>query len=98
MKCDNFLVYDGKNWCWIHGEGRREPRILFYFRIPEKLAHSRGGIVLYRWNYFARKRKQDRGWFVFPDPVVQSSLRGRKDVKKDGDGAADERPAKRART
>ena len=34
----------------------------------------------------------------FPDPVVQSSLRGHKDVKKDGDGAADERPAKRART
>ena len=24
-----------KNWCWIHGEGRRGPRILFYFRIPE---------------------------------------------------------------
>ena len=35
VKCDNFLVYDGKNWCWIHGEGRRGPRILFYFRIPE---------------------------------------------------------------
>ena len=35
---------------------------------------------------------------VFPDPVVQSSLRGHKDVKKDEDGAADERPAKRART
>ena len=33
-----------------------------------------------------------------PDPVVQSSLRGHKDVKKDGDGAAGERPAKRART
>ena len=43
-------------------------------------------------------RKQDRRWFVFPDPVVQSSLRGHKDVKKDGDGAAGERPAKRART
>ena len=35
VKCDNFLVYDGKNWCLIHGEGRRGPRILFYFRIPE---------------------------------------------------------------
>ena len=35
VKCDNFLVYDGKKWCWIHGEGRRGPRILFYFRIPE---------------------------------------------------------------
>ena len=35
VNCDNFLVYDGKNWCWIHGEGRRGPRILFYFRIPE---------------------------------------------------------------
>ena len=33
-----------------------------------------------------------------PSPVVQSSLRGHKDVKKDGDGAAGERPAKRART
>ena len=30
---------------------------------------------------------------MFPDPVVQSSLRGHKDVKKNGDGAADERPA-----
>ena len=47
---------------------------------------------------FCHGRKQDRRWFVFPDPVVQSSLRGHKDVKKDGDGAADERPAKRART
>ena len=33
-----------------------------------------------------------------PDPVVQSSLRGHVDVKTDGDGAAGERPAKRART
>ena len=32
-----------------------------------------------------------------PDPVLQSFLRGHKDVKKDGDGAAGERPAKRAR-
>ena len=35
VKCDNFLVYDGKKWRWIHGEGRRGPRILFDFRIPE---------------------------------------------------------------
>ena len=34
---------------------------------------------------------------MFPDPVLQSFLRGHKDVKKDGDGAAGERPAKRAR-
>ena len=67
------------------------------FSHSRKLAHSRGasysigGIILHG-------RKQDRRWFVFPDPVVQSSLRGHKDVKKDGDGAADERPAKRART
>ena len=54
-------------------------------------SYSIGGIILHG-------RKQDRRWFVFPDPVVQSSLRGHKDVKKDGDGAADERPAKRART
>ena len=54
-------------------------------------SYSIGGIILHG-------RKQDRRWFVFPDPVVQSSLRGHKDVKKDGDGAAGERPAKRART
>ena len=30
VNCDNFLVYDGKNWCWIHGAGRRGPRILAY--------------------------------------------------------------------
>ena len=37
-------------------------------------------------------------WWESLTPVVQSSLRGHKDVKKDGDGAAGERPAKRART
>ena len=47
---------------------------------------------------FCTEENQDHRWFVFPDPVVQSSLRGHKDVKKDGDGAADERPDKRART
>ena len=31
---------------------------------------------------------------MFPDPVVQSSLRGHKDVKKDGDGAVPERKLK----
>jgi hypothetical protein len=34
---------------------------------------------------------------VFPDPVVQSSLRDHKDVKKNGDDATGERPAKCAR-
>ena len=59
VKCDNCLVYVGKNWCWIHGEGRRGPRILFYFRIPENLrtpgvaSYSIGGIIL-------QGRKQDR--------------------------------------
>ena len=51
-------------------------------------SYSIGGIIL-------TGRKQDRRCFVFPGPVVQSSLRGHKDVKKDGDGAAGERPAKR---
>ena len=35
---------------------------------------------------------------MFPDPVVQGSLLGYNDVRKDGDGAAGERPAKRAKT
>ena len=45
-------------WCWIHGEGRRGPKGATHavlFSHSRKLAHSRGGIVLYRWNYFARK-------------------------------------------
>ena len=67
------------------------------FSYSRKLAHSRGGIVLYRWKYFARK-KTGSSMICVPDSVLQSSLRGHKDVKKDGDGAADERPAKRART
>ena len=31
----NFWYVMKNKWCWIHGEGRRGPRILFYFRIPE---------------------------------------------------------------
>ena len=49
-----------KNWCWIHGEGRRGGPTgathTVLFSHSRKLAHSRGGIVLYRWNYFARKK------------------------------------------
>ena len=59
VNCDNFLVYDGKNWGWIQKEGRREPKGATHtvlFSHSRKLAHSRGGIVLYRWNYFARKK------------------------------------------
>ena len=64
------------------------------FSHSRKLAHSRGGI--YRWNYFARK-KPGSSIIMFPDPVVQSSLRDHKDVKKNGDDATGERPAKRVR-
>ena len=59
VNCDNFLAYDGKNWGWIQKEGRREPKGATHtvlFSHSRKLAHSRGGIVLYRWNYFARKK------------------------------------------
>ena len=59
VNCDNFLVYDGKNWGWIQKESRREPKGATYtvlFSRSRKLARSRGGIVLYRWNYFARKK------------------------------------------
>ena len=38
VNCDNFLVYDGKTGVGSMGKvegGRRGPRILFYFRIPE---------------------------------------------------------------
>ena len=48
-----------KNWGWIQEEGRREPKGATHtvlFSHSRKLAHSRGGIVLYRWNYFARKK------------------------------------------
>lgn len=60
----------------------------------QKISTLQGGI--YRWNYFARK-KPGSSIIVFPDPVVQSSLRDHKDVKKNGDDATGERPAKRAR-
>ena len=59
VNCDNFLVYDGKNWGWIQKESRREPKGATHtvlFSHSRKLAHSRGGIVLHRWNYFARKK------------------------------------------
>ena len=59
VNCDNFLVYDRKNWGWIQEQGRREPKGATHtvlFSHSRKLAHSRGGIVLYRWNYFARKK------------------------------------------
>ena len=34
MKCDNFLVYDGKNWCWILGkvEGGHAYCFIFAFQ------------------------------------------------------------------
>ena len=75
-------VEGGHAYCFIFAFQKISPPVASY---------SIGGIILHG-------RKQDRRWFVFLDPVVQSSLRGHKDVKKDGDGAADERPAKRART
>ena len=56
-ECDKFRVCDEKQM--VFGEGRRGPKgathtvLLSHSR---KLAHSRGGIVLYRWNYFARKK------------------------------------------
>ena len=59
VNCDNFLVYDGKNRGWIQKESRRERKGATHtvlFSRSRKLAHSRGGIVLYRWNYFARKK------------------------------------------
>ena len=37
VNSDNFLVYDGKNWCWIHQGGSRGPRILHHLRIPGNL-------------------------------------------------------------
>ena len=60
VNCDNFLVYlMERNWGGIQKEGRREPKGVTHtvlFSHSRKLAHSRGGIVLYRWNYFARKK------------------------------------------
>ena len=67
------------------------------FSHSRKLAHSRGGIVLYRWNYFAQQ-KTGSSMICVPRSCCANSLRGHEDVKKDGDGAAGERPAKRART
>ena len=55
----NFWYVMKNKWCWIHGEGRRGPKGATHtvlFSHSRKLAHSRGGIVLYRWNYFARKK------------------------------------------
>ena len=58
-KGEKFWYMMEKNWCWIHGEGRRGPKGATHtvlFSHSRKLAHSRGGIVLYRWDYFARKK------------------------------------------
>ena len=55
----NFWYVMKNKWCWIHGESRRGLKGAMHtvlFSHSRKLAHSRGGIVLYRWNYFARKK------------------------------------------
>ena len=54
-----FWYMMGKNWGWIQKESRREPKGATHtvlFSHSRKLAHSRGGIRLYRWNYFAGKK------------------------------------------
>ena len=83
-ECDKFLVCDEKQMVldpWGRPKGATHTVLFSHSR---KLAHSRGGIVLYRWNYFARK-KTGSSMICVPRFCVQSSLRGHKDVKKDGE-------------
>ena len=55
-ECDNFLVCDEKQMVldpWGRSKGATHTVLFSHSR---KLAHSRGGIILYRWNYIARNQ------------------------------------------
>ena len=92
-KGGKILVYDGKKLVldpWGRSKGATHTVLFSHSR---KLAHSRGGIVLYRWKKFCTEENR-----IVDDLCSQILLCRALCVKKDGDGAAGERPAKRART
>ena len=102
VNCDNFLVYDGKKlvldpWGRPKGaEGGHAYCVIFAF---QKISTLQGWYRTLSVELFCTEENGIVDDLCSqPDPVVQSSLRGHNDVKKDGDGAAGERPAKCART